>query len=157
LVDSEEHITEEGLRNSACKLWDKNTILVALYAAPTVGRLGLLRTKATSNQACSGLVAKKEIGHSFLFYNMLFKRNEFNNIAVGAAQQNISQQIVREAKTVIPLSPVLNRFSVLVDSLFDKQTELIQQNKTLSQIRDAVLPKLMSGKIRVPVPKNAEA
>ena len=35
LIDSEEHITEDGLRNSACKLWDENTILIALYASPT--------------------------------------------------------------------------------------------------------------------------
>ncbi|MBN1245548.1 restriction endonuclease subunit S [Candidatus Bathyarchaeota archaeon] len=154
LIDSEEHITEDGLQNSACKLWDENTILMALYASPTVGRLGLLRTKATANQACSGLVAKKEVGFSFLFYTLFFKRNEFNSIAVGAAQQNINQQIVREAKTVIPPKSLLNSFNKLVDTLFDKQTGLIRQNQTLAQIRDSLLPRLMSGKIRVPITED---
>ena len=154
LIDSEEHITEEGLEDSACKLWEENTVLIALYAAPTVGRLGLLRIKAASNQACSGLVAKKEISYPFLFYTLFFKRNEFNNIAVGAAQQNISQQIVREAKTTIPPTALLKSFNDTSSTFFHKQTELVLQNRTLTQIRDTLLPKLMSGKIRVPVSKD---
>lgn len=151
LIDSEEYITEEGLSNSAAHLWNENTILIALYASPTVGRLGLLRTKAASNQACSGLVAKEEIGYSFLFYTLFFKRNEFNNIAVGACQQNISQQIVREAKTVIPPVALLQSFSCIADAFFEKQSAIVIQNRTLSKIRDELLPKLMSGKIRVPL------
>ena len=154
LIDSEEHITEEGLRNSAARLWDVNTILIALYASPTVGRLGLLKTKAASNQACSGLVAKEEIGYSFLFYTLFFKRSELNNIAVGAAQQNISQQIVRESKTVIPPAALLRSFNDMANSLFDKKSAIVVQNRTLSQIRDELLPKLMSGKIRVPIQRE---
>lgn len=158
LIDSEEHITQEGLENSACKLWVENTILIALYASPTVGRLGLLKTNAASNQACSGLVAKKEIGYPFVFYTLLFKRSEFNNIAVGAAQQNINQQIVKETKTLIPPKELLSSFNNLVNLFFDKRTLLLRQNRTLSQIRDSLLPKLMSGKIRVPINgENVEA
>jgi type I restriction enzyme S subunit len=152
LIDSEEHITEEGLKNSACRLWNENTVLIALYAAPTVGRLGLLKTKAASNQACSGLVAKKEIGYAFLFYTLFFKRAEFNNVAVGAAQQNISQQVVRETKTIIPSSHTLDRFNEIANAFFEKQTAQVKQNKILSQLRDTLLPKLMSGKIRVSAP-----
>jgi len=151
LIDSEEHITEDGLENSAARLWNENTILIALYASPTVGRLGLLRTNAASNQACSGLVAKEEVGYSFLFYTLFFMRNELNSIAVGAAQQNISQQIVREAKTTIPPTALLKIFNSITNPLFDKQTEIARQNKTLTCLRDALLPKLISGKIRVPV------
>jgi len=151
LIDSEEHITEQGLKNSACKLWNENTILIALYASPTVGRLGLLKIKATANQACSGLNAKDEIGYPFLFYTLFFKRDEFNNVAVGAAQQNISQKIVQETKTIIPPQDIIMKFNSFAERLFDKQTELVFQNRTLSSLRDALLPKLMSGKIRVPV------
>jgi len=105
LLESEEKITEKGLNNSVCKLWDENTILVALYASPTVGRFGILKTKATSNQACSGLIAKDEIGYPFLFYTLLSKRGYFNNLAVGAAQQNINAEIVKETKEAVQQSP----------------------------------------------------
>ena len=157
LLDSEEHITIDGLDNSSCKLWDENTILIALYASPTVGRLGLLKIKAAANQACSGLVAKKEIGYQYLFYVLFFKRNEFNNIAVGAAQQNINQDVVKETKTIVPQFNAVNNFNTMTKHIFDKRTELSRENKGLSQIRDSLLPKFMSGKIRVPVEviKNA--
>ena len=151
LLESEEKITEKGLNNSACKLWDENTILVALYASPTVGRLGILKTKATSNQACSGLIAKDEIGYPFLFYTLLSKRGYFNNLAVGAAQQNINAEIVKETKVIKPGSTVLGRFNLLTFNAFDKRTQLLKEVYILSQIRDSLLPKLMSGKIRVPV------
>lgn len=98
LLDSEEHITEEGLKESSCHLWEPDTILIALYASPTVGRLGLLKTRGTANQACSGLVAKSEVGYPFLFFILLSKRDDFNMVAVGSAQQNISQQIVKDKK-----------------------------------------------------------
>ena len=157
LIGSEEHITKEGLKNSACKLWDENTILIALYGF-TVGKLGVLKIKAAANQACSGLVAKKEVGYLFLFYSLLFKRQEFINFAVGAAQQNISQQIVQETRTIIPPTALLRDFTTVLSFLFDKQTALILQNRTLTLIRDTLLPKLMSGKIRVPFAKeNVEA
>lgn len=151
LLDSEEHISEDGLKNSACKLWDINTVLIALYASPTVGRLGLLKTKATSNQACSGLVAKKEIGYPFLFLNLFFKRDELNSFAVGAAQQNINQNVLKETKIIIPTNNVLLEFNVIQETIFNKITFLVFQNKSLIGIRDSLLPRLMSGKIRVPV------
>ncbi len=154
LIESEELITEEGLKNSACKICDINTILIALYASPTVGRLGLLKIKGTFNQACSGLLAKKEIGYPFLFYTLFFKRNELNNIAVGAAQQNINQEILKRTRTIVPTETILVKFNKIVEILFDKKTMILIQNKTFSTIRDSLLPKLMSGRIRVSIEVN---
>lgn len=149
LIDSDEHITENGLKNSSCKLWEPNTILIALYASPTVGRLGILKSYATSNQACSGLVADFNIGYAYLFYTLLFKRTEFNSIAVGSAQQNISQDLVKNSKTVIPPSKLTCKFQKLIGPLFERRTLLKKESINLSKIRDSLLQKLMSGKIRV--------
>ncbi|MBU4547649.1 MAG: restriction endonuclease subunit S, partial [Euryarchaeota archaeon] len=151
LIDSEEHITPEGLNNSSCKLWAPNTILIALYASPTVGRLGILKSTATSNQACSGLVAKKDVGYQYLFYNLLFKREELNSIAVGSAQQNISQDLVKNTKTIIPPSNLTIEFQSTIEPFFKQKTLFLKESLNLSQIRDSLLLKLMSGKIRVPL------
>ena len=150
LIDSAEKITREGLMNSSCKLWKINTILIALYASPTVGRLGLLKVEGASNQACSGLVAKDEIGYSYLFYTLFFKRDELNNIATGAAQQNISQEIIKESVCIQPPLKLLDNFNWMVSRLIDRQTLLSKEQATLSNIRDSILPKLLTGKIRVP-------
>lgn len=149
LLDSEEHITEDGLNESSCHLWDNNTILIALYASPTVGRLGLLKKPGASNQACSGLMAKPDVGYAFLFYFLLSKRDELNMVAVGSAQQNISQQIVKDQTIIIPPSNITSKFQNSIEVLFDLTTSNLMQSYTLTAIRDALLPKLMSGEIRV--------
>lgn len=155
LLDSEEHINQNGLENSSCKLWEPNTILIALYASPTVGRLGILKTNATSNQACSGLIAKNDVGYQYLFYTLLFKRNELNSIAVGSAQQNISQDIIKNTKALIPTSKNTKKFQELLEPLFEMRTLLLNEANNLSKIRDSLLPKLISGKIRVNISEEA--
>lgn len=148
LLESEKKITEEGLDNSSCKLWDENTILIALYASPTVGRLGLLKNQGTSNQACSGLMAKDELGYPFLFCTLQSKKDYFNHISVGAAQQNISGKVVKETKTVKSDEDTLKKFTQTFCKLMDKRTTIQKEIKYLSKIRDSLLPKLMSGEIR---------
>jgi type I restriction enzyme S subunit len=157
LVDSEERITEDGLRNSACQLWKPDTILIALYASPTVGRLGLLKTEGTANQACSALIARHEVGYAFLFQTLLSAREALVQIAVGSAQQNISQEVVRNHLVLVPTTQLTSQFQVRAAPLYDEMTLGKQQSSTLSLIRDALLPKLLSGEIRVPLNKAQEA
>ena len=47
LLNSEKNITEKGLNNSSAKLFPKGTIIMAIYASPTVGRLGILTKEST--------------------------------------------------------------------------------------------------------------
>lgn len=149
LIDSEEKITELGLGESACKLWHPKTILIALYAAPTVGRLGILEIHGTANQACSALMANSDFGFLFLYYNLLFNRDKLQNIAVGAAQQNINQKILREHKILIPDAVIAKRFQSMAEIFYKKKVTNVQESRTLAQIRDSLLPKLISGEIQV--------
>jgi type I restriction enzyme S subunit len=154
LLASEETITEAGLSGSSCKLWPVGTILIALYASPTVGRLGILEIPAAANQACSALLAKPEYGNLFLFYTLAATRERLQQIAVGAAQQNISQQVVRDHKIIVPPSVTARTFHNSVNPLYQKRLSLISESRTLARLRDTLLPKLISGALRV---KDAEA
>jgi len=151
LLDSKEHITEEGLKKSSCHIWEPETILIALYASPTLGRLGILGSKATANQACSGLVAKDHIGFEYLFLVLLNHREVFNSIAVGSAQQNISQSIVSAQTILIPNKELLDKFRTIVNPIFNSWSINTKETALLKEIRDLLLPKLMTGKIRVPL------
>ena len=144
LIESKEKITEAGLSKSSCKLWDPGTVLIALYASPTVGRLGILETPAASNQACSGLVARPEIGRLFLFHSLLATRDRLRDIAVGAAQQNISQQVVRNHLAILPPASIIEAFNGAVDPLWRRQVESARNAHTLAATRDALLPRVLS-------------
>lgn len=149
LLESEERITAEGLAESSCKLWPVGTVLVALYAAPTVGRLGVLQVRAASNQACSALLARPEYGHFFVFFALLMTRDRLQRIAVGAAQQNISQQVVRSHKVIVPPRTIARRFHDSVADTYQRRAVLASESKTLTALRDTLLPKLISGELRV--------
>lgn len=153
LLDSGEKITEAGLLGSSCKLWPAGTLLFALYASPTVGRLGLLTSSGTSNQAAAGLIAKKAIGVSFLRRTLLEAREKLQNIAVGAAQQNINLAILKAHQLFMPPEHLAASYSALVSQWDDQQVQLTYETRTLTQLRDTLLPKLISGELRV---KDAE-
>ena len=99
---TDEFITDEGLRNSSAKIFPKGTLLVALYGA-TVGKTGILKIDAASNQAvCSVIPKTREITTRFLFWFFRYKRPEFLKNSFGGAQPNISQRILRETRLPIP-------------------------------------------------------
>jgi len=148
LMDSEEKITQQGLENSSCHLLPINTVAVALYASPTVGRLGLLKVPATTNQACTALEAKDEIGYGYVFHVLLSNQQYLNIIAVGSVQQNISREIVKNLTTPIPPMAIAKKFQQLVEPLYDQMTNNEVEKHILVAIRDSLIPRLLSGEIR---------
>lgn len=149
LLQSSERITPRALEVSAAKLLPRNSVLMAIYAAPTVGRLGVLTEPAAFNQACTGMVAKQPVGTWFLFWTLYFGRDWFNSRANGAAQQNISKAIVSSYRVVIPPNSILYAFNEIATSTHNKIRHNSEQAQTLASLRDTLLPRLISGQLRV--------
>ena len=150
ILDTEEYITQEGYNNSSTKLFPANTILMAIYASPTLGRLGILSAECCCNQAALGLIAdEKVISWQWLFWKLYELRDEFNAIARGAGQQNISGIVVKNKEIVIPAKRVIDGFTSVVSTMFEQQKNLQLQIRLLTEARDRLLPKLMSGEIAV--------
>lgn len=149
LLESEKQITLNAIENSSAKLFPKNTILMAIYAAPTVGRLGILSFESAFNQAAVGLVAKSEVGYPFVFLLLKHLRKELNNLANGAAQQNLNVGLVKGFKIIIPAGNILSQFNELALSLFNQIQNNSTEMHTLSLLRDTLLPKLMSGELTI--------
>ncbi len=149
LLKSAERITDTGLAESSCKLWPAGTVLVALYASPTVGRMGILEHRAAFNQACSGLRAKRALGELILYETIKATRHGLQKIAVGAAQQNISKAVLSAHRVVIPAQTAADRFNQIARPLYRRRVFALAESRALATLRDALLPQLMSGKLRV--------
>jgi len=80
---------------------------------------------------------------------LLFKRTPVKSIVTGAVQPKISQANLRSIQVVIPPQPELDAFNELIRPLFDQIRQNQDQNKALAAMRDALLPKLMSGEVDV--------
>jgi type I restriction enzyme S subunit len=149
ITDTQEKITEQALKNSSAKLFPDRTVLVALYGA-TVGEIGILSMPATTNQACCAIIPLDERAnfiHAFLFFRE--NKEKLVNLSAGAAQNNISQQIIRACEMIMPNSSLMNIFVESLAPVFDQWLNLQQQNQKLRAARDLLLPRLMSGEIPV--------
>jgi len=150
LIESEEKISVDGLNGSSAKIYGANTIVMAIYASPTVGRLGILSKDACTNQAALGLVAdENKVSWQWLFFLLQSKREYFNRIAAGAGQQNISADVVKKCDFDLPAKSEIKAFTEAVAPMFDERLSLALQNRNLARQRDRLLPRLLSGKLDV--------
>ncbi len=150
IFDTEEYITDDGLKNSSTKIYPVNSILMAIYASPTLGRLGILASECCCNQAALCLIANEQIvSWQWLYWKLFELRDEFNSIARGAGQQNISGIVVKNKEVLVPTRQVIDAFTNIANPIFQKIKKTSYQIHLLTEARDRLLPKLMSGEITV--------
>lgn len=150
LQDSEERINRVAFSRSSARLFERGTILMAIYGSPTVGRLGVLTRRASCNQAALGMVADSEfLSQEYLFYCLHRMRGHFNAIAQGAAQQNISKEKVASTPCLVPPKPLMEEFSAYVGAIWDTVENHLARNRTLTCSRDVLLRRLVSGELDV--------
>jgi type I restriction enzyme S subunit len=149
ILSTDERITKLGLKESSAKLFPANTVLIALYGA-TIGKLAILSRDATTNQACCAVLPKSEpFGREFAFLTLLENRERIIGLRLGAAQQNISQVLVRALECMKPPHDLVRRFSGKMSSLFDAILNLQRQTSNLRRTRDLLLPRLLSGQVNL--------
>ncbi len=150
LYDAEEKITEAGLVGSAAKMFPAETVLMAIYASPTLGRLGILDKPGCCNQATLCFCPNTSMASWQWLYCKLFDlRDAFNAIARGAGQQNISGVVVKEYPILLPTPEAMASFTEKVSLMFSATRSLGRQIRALTEARDRLLPKLMKGEIAV--------
>jgi type I restriction enzyme, S subunit len=128
IADTEEKITDDGLKNSSAKYLPAHTVLIAMYGA-NVGQLGWLRRLATVNQAICGLVINPEkADFRYIFYALLETRGGLIAQAQGAAQQNLNQDKIKDYAIPVPALDEQRRIATILsvyDDLIEKNTRRI--------------------------------
>lgn len=148
IVSTESKISKLGFQKSSAKLWSPGTTVVALYGA-TAGQVTMLGIQTTANQACCGLTPQPGY-RCLIYYAFLHKSAAIKNLARGSAQQNLSQSIVANTKIVRPSNKLAALYENTVAPKVEKQILNLEESRTLASLRDTLLPKLISGQIRVP-------
>ena len=86
----------------------------------------------------------------FLRRTLLEAREKLQNIAVGAAQQNINLAILKAHQLTMPPERLAANYSALVSPWDHQQVQLARETRILACLRDTLLPMLISGELRVP-------
>lgn len=147
IIETEESITLQAINNSSAKILPKNSVLIAMYGA-TVGEYGIISEPMTCNQAICALIPNEDYPFSFLFMLAKNKKEELQNLAIGSAQQNISQLLIRQL--LVPSNiQIIRKYNQLTTPIF-KLIEINEiERQSLSLLRDTLLPKLISGELSV--------
>lgn len=149
IIHTDECITEAGVKGSSAKLLPQGSVVMAMYGV-NIGMLAYLDSEMTCNQACCVFNDKNEINsRHYLFHYLYSIRDYLLLIGFGAAQQNLSQDLIKKVKIVIPPAELIKEFDKQKEPLYQTIRALMMQNDKLIKQRDALLPRLMSGKLEV--------
>jgi type I restriction enzyme S subunit len=150
--ETEEHITQQGLENSAAKMLPVGTLLMAMYGqGVTRGKVAILGIEATCNQACAAITPNDDAVHPHYLYHFLAWRYEaIRLLAHGGQQQNLNLEIVRDLPLAYPQAFDEQREIItLLDALDRKITLHRQKRAVLEELFKSLLHKLITGEIRV--------
>lgn len=148
VLDTEEHISDEALNNSSAKLFQENTIIIAMYCA--MPYLSILLKPSSTNQACCAFLPKQEyLDYSFIYFFIKNVQQGLILHAHGAAQQNLSQEIISNYESILPFKELIVQYSEIAKPLFEKIKILMIKNQNLKETRDLLLPRLISGKLDI--------
>lgn len=138
IYETEEKITKEAIKKSSAKIFPKNTVLMAMYGA-TVGKLGILANEAACNQACCAMIVNpKFVYFRYLYYQLLFHRDQIKKLASGAAQQNLSCIQIGLFKLPFPDLSQQQAIAEILGALDDKIELNRQMNVTLEAMAQAL-------------------
>lgn len=149
VLASEKTITESGLENCSAKLLPKYSTIIS--ARGTVGKYCLLATPMTFSQSNYGIKPRYRDCYFFTYLLIAYCVEELQAAAYGSVFDTITTNTFKEHKINLPKEDVILNFEEEVRVLFLKMQSNQTQIRTLTALRDTLLPKLMSGEVRVKI------
>lgn len=144
VIDTEEKITELGLKKSSTRLLPQGTTIIT--ARGTVGKLALLAKDMCMNQSCYG-VRGKEHGPYFNYFYLSEAVATLKQNTHGAVFDTITTSTFDTYRSSFCGKEISSRFEATITPLMEAIKNNLQENDSLSKSRDALLPKLLSGEL----------
>jgi len=151
LLDTERKITDAGLAQISSGLLPKGTVLLSSRAP--IGYLAIAEVPVAVNQGFIAMKPRRGTSNLFLLRWAQAFHEEIVRHANGSTFLEISKSSFRSIRTVAPTDAVMNAFDRMSQPLYRKVVAHERESRTLAALRDALLPKLIRGEIRV---KDAE-
>lgn len=135
IYSSEEYISEKAIKETNCKLFPVNTILVAMYGQGlTRGRVGMLKMEASTNQACSAILPSDKINQEFLYNQLKIQYQTLRDFGRGGNQPNLNLEIIKNFEIIVPPIELQNKFAKIVEKVEtqkQKNEQVIEQMDNL--------------------------
>ncbi|WP_162532302.1 restriction endonuclease subunit S [Candidatus Scalindua japonica] len=154
ILETEEHITPEGVCNSAVTISPPGTLLMAMYGqGVTRGRVAILGVSATYNQACAAITPKETMWNKYLRYFFIAAYHAIRDGGNETSQMNLNADIVSKFKITIPEINEQHQIVKYLDFELERFDKLIKKAvdaiKLMQERRTALISAAVTGKIDV--------
>ena len=146
-LTTERHITTAGVENSSTKILPAGTTVIS--ARGTVGRLACLGIPMAMNQTCYGIRGASGYPNYFTYWNVRNTVNALQARTHGTIFDTITRDTFKIAESLLVSTDIANAFESTVAPLMERLLSSLNESFVLSAERDALLPKLVSGGVRV--------
>jgi type I restriction enzyme S subunit len=147
VIHTEKRVTELGISNSAAQVFPEKTTIIT--ARGTVGKLALTGTPMAMNQSCYGVRGITGYGDYFTYYSLRAATAQLQQHTHGTVFDTITRQTFETLNCIFPPPKLTAAFDIAVEPLLEQIRANLQQSRTLATLRDTLLPKLLSGELRV--------
>ena len=148
LLDTERRITEAGLSQISSGLLPAGTLLMSSRAP--VGYLAIAALPVAINQGFIGMVCHGPVSNYYALNWCHFNMDVIKQRASGTTFSEISKAAFRPISMLIPEKRVMQAFTNAVEPFYDAIKNTLEESRTLATLRDTLLPKLISGELRIP-------
>ncbi|WP_320113216.1 restriction endonuclease subunit S [Draconibacterium orientale] len=148
-------ITDLGLAKSSAKLMPKGTVLFSSRAP--IGYVAIAENEISTNQGFKSLVPKPGMCSEFLYYFLKTNVENIEAIATGSTFKEVSGNALKSFYILIPPTDILETYKTNTDDYNSKRLINQKEVQSLTKLRDALLPKLVSGEVRLSAEAMAQA
>lgn len=147
-LNTQDSITELGLKNSSTRLFEKNTIFIT--ARGSVGRLALNAVPMAMNQSCYALRAKQGTSFAFLYFLTKELIHHLEVKATGSVFNSIVSNDIEYTNLALPDDiGLIDKYAKKIVPIFTTIELLTKENHQLTTLRNMLLPLLMNGQVTV--------
>ncbi len=148
IFDTSEYLTDEAISKFNIPIIPENTTLLSFKM--TVGKLTITTEEMLSNEAIAHLKIKRDSYLTSEYIYLYLQNLDFNSLgSTSSIVTAINSTIIKNLDFIIPQEIILKDFQEIIHPIFNKIKTNTKQIQTLTKTRDELLPKLMSGEIRV--------
>jgi len=148
ILDTEEKITQEAIKNSNCEIFPPETILLAMYGQGiTRGRTGKLGISATTNQACAAILPSAEYDTDYLWALLQMSYEELRSLGRGGNQPNLNLSIVKNFEVTLPPLALQREFAAWVEEARGVQSAQGKSAEKVEALYQSMLARAFAGEL----------
>jgi type I restriction enzyme, S subunit len=147
LEESGDRCTEEGLANCSAKLFPAYSVMMTSRA--TIGAIGINTTPASTNQGFISCIPNERYPLSYLYHWLKLAKPHFEALSGGATFPELTKGTFKRIGILTPPQALVAAFDARCLPMLKMIESLLKAHGSLKQARDLLLPRLISGKLRV--------